>query len=48
MDKSTILNKYNTEENKLFAAKILDKIKLAKEENTAPEELLIRKSRSVL
>lgn len=33
MDKSTILNKYNNEEDRLFAAKILDKIKLAKTKN---------------
>ena len=30
MDKTTILNRYSNEEDRLFTAKILDKIKLAK------------------
>lgn len=33
MDKATILNRYSNEEEKLLAAKILDKIKLAKTKN---------------
>lgn len=33
MDKTTILNRYSNEEDRLFAAKILDKIKLAKTKN---------------
>lgn len=33
MEKNTIVGKYNTEEDKLFVAKILDKIKLAKTKN---------------
>ena len=33
MDRTTILNKYNTEEDKLFASKILDKIRISKTRN---------------
>ena len=33
MDKTTILNRYSNEEDRLLAAKILDKIKLAKTRN---------------
>lgn len=33
MDRATILNKYYTEEDKLFASKILDKIRIAKTRN---------------
>ena len=33
MEKSTIINKYVNEDDKLFVAKILDKIKIAKTKN---------------